>query len=58
VSFGNSTAHGVEAVGDGAAAEVRAGDAHADGEEDFGDAAHADAANAYEVDVLLLDEHR
>ena len=46
-----------EAVGDGAAAEVGAGDLHAKVEQDFGDAAHADAADSDEVDVLLLDEH-
>jgi hypothetical protein len=36
-----------EAVGDGAAAQVGAGDLHAQGEEDFGDAAHADAADGW-----------
>ena len=46
-----------ETVGDGAAAQVGAGDAHAHGQQNLGDAAHADSADANEVNVLLLDEH-
>ncbi len=41
-----------EAVGDGGAAQVGAGDGVAHGEQDLGDAAHADAADANEVNAM------
>src|SRR6185436_17191589 len=40
-----------------AAPGVGAGDPVAEGEQHLGDAAHADAADAHEVDVLVLLEH-
>src|SRR4029453_8271898 len=40
------------------ASDVRAGHPVAEGEQDLGDAAHANAADAHEVDVLVLLEHQ
>jgi len=57
VAFIDGCAELGEAVSDGTTAEVGAGDLHAQAEKDFGDAAHADAADAYEVRVLGGCEH-
>ena len=46
-----------QAIGDGAAAQIGARDLHAQVEQDLGDAAHADAADANEVRVLGGGEH-
>ena len=46
-----------EAIGDGAAAQVGTGDFHFLVEQDLGDAAHADAADANEMGVLGSGEH-
>jgi hypothetical protein len=44
-------------VGDWPAAQIGAGDFEAHAEQDLGDAAHADAADANEVCVLRSYEH-
>ena len=45
-----------EAFGDGRRLAVRTGNGIAEGEQDFGDAAHADAADADEMDALKIAE--
>ncbi len=46
-----------EAMGDGRGLEVRAGNLIAEVQQDLGDAAHADAADAYEMNALNFGEH-
>ena len=57
VAFIDGGAQVGQAVGDRAAAQIGAGDLHAQVEQDLGDAAHADAADADEVRVLGGCEH-
>ena len=57
MAFINGGAKQGEPVGDRAAAEIGAGDFHVEAEEDFGNTAHADAADTDEVRVLAGGEH-
>jgi len=57
VALVDGGAEGGESIGNGSAAKVRAGDGDAEVEEDFGDTAHADSADADEVRVLGCCEH-
>ena len=44
-------------MGDGRGLEIRAGDLVSEVEEDLGDAAHADAPDAHEMDTLNFGKH-
>ena len=57
VAFVDGGAQLRQAIGDRTAAQIGAGDLHAEVEQDLGDAAHADAADANEVRVLGGGEH-
>ncbi len=57
VAFENAGAQLAEAVGDGGQLEVGAADGETQVQEHLGDAAHADAADAGEVQVLGLKKH-
>ena len=61
VGGGMAEIHGsaqvLEALSDGGGAEVGAGDRVAHGEQDFGDAAHTDAADTDKVNQLGRGEH-
>jgi hypothetical protein len=46
-----------QALSDSGGLEIGAGDLVSEIEQDLGDAAHADAADAYEVDALNFGEH-
>ena len=56
VSVENCGAEFGEAFGDGRGLPVGAGNGIAEGEQNFGDAAHADAADAHEVNALKIAE--
>ena len=57
MAFEGDGAHAGEAMGDGRGLEVGAGDLVAEVEQDFGDTAHADAADADEMNALNFGEH-
>src|SRR5687768_3568499 len=57
VTFEYLNTHVVQAIGDGGAFQVRAGDAKAEVDEHLGNTGHADATDAYEMDVLDSSKH-
>src|SRR5947209_2165291 len=57
VSFKGDCAEVGEAFGDRRALKVRAGNLVAEVQQDFGNTAHADAADAYEMDALDFGKH-
>ena len=57
MSFKDLDTHLLQAVGDVRAFQIGARDAKAEIDEHLGDAGHADAADAYEMDVLNATKH-
>ena len=58
MAFEHGCAQAGQPLGDGGALQVGAGDLVAEIQQHLGDAAHADAADAYEMDALNLGEHK
>ena len=58
VALKNRRAQRGQPVGNRRAAQVGAGDGIAEGQQDLGDAAHADAANPNEMNALCFGKHR
>jgi hypothetical protein len=57
VTFEDLNTHVLQAIGDVRAFQIGAGDAEAEIDEHLGDAGHADATDAYEMDVLNSTKH-
>ena len=57
MAFEGDGTHGGQTLRDGRGLEVRAGDLVAEVQQHLGDAAHADATDAHEMNALNLGEH-
>ncbi len=57
MSFENDSAESRQPLGDGGTFQIRAGNFVAEIEQHLGDAAHADSADAHEMDTLNFGEH-
>jgi len=58
VSFEDLDTHLLQAIGDVRPLQIRSGDTEAEIDQHLGDAGHADASDAYEMDVLNSAKHQ